>query len=166
MVNGEGEDNIVPSDERYGRIRNAKAVSARLIRTALKGVRQLSDPRRVRKSHRSSFSILVELDYDRVRLARHTSKQRSPVFRRGSEGKSGEGASSAGDEELHERAGIFWLTSKMSRDHSRRDSCGIRISSREFHSKMDSIARGVTDVVVGSGALFGVWETGKSIALK
>ncbi len=41
----------------------------------------------------------------------------------------------------------------MSRDHSRRDSCGSRISSRKFHSEKDPIARGVTDVVVGSGAL-------------
>jgi len=43
----------------------------------------------------------------------------------------------------------------MSHDHSRRDSCEIRLSSREFHSEIDSIARGVTAVVVGSGALLG-----------
>jgi hypothetical protein len=43
----------------------------------------------------------------------------------------------------------------MSHDHSRRDSCGVRISSRKFHSKVDKVARGVTAVVVGSGALLG-----------
>ena len=43
----------------------------------------------------------------------------------------------------------------MSHDHSRRDSCEIRISCREVHSKTDKVARSVTDVVVGSGALLG-----------
>jgi len=57
------------------------------------------------------------------------------------------------------------LTSKMSHDHSRRDSCDIRISSREFHSKLDSIARVVTAVVVGSGALFGAWCVGSSVLI-
>jgi len=60
------------------------------------------------------------------------------------------------------RIAIFLrLTSKMSHDHSRRDSCEIRISCREVHSKTDKVARGVTSPGVGSGALFGERRSGE-----
>src|SRR5437016_4426980 len=48
-------------------------------------------------------------------------------------------------------------TSKMSHDHSRHDSCGLRLYSRWIHSIVLSLARGMTAVVVGSGALFGLF---------
>src|SRR5437773_12068716 len=51
---------------------------------------------------------------------------------------------------------IFWLTSKMSHDHSRHDSCSLRLYSRWIHSLLLSLARGMTAVVVGSGALLGL----------
>src|SRR2546430_41526 len=49
----------------------------------------------------------------------------------------------------------FCLTSKMSHDHSRRDSCRLRLYSRWIHSIKLSLARGMTAMVVGSGALLG-----------
>jgi hypothetical protein len=44
-------------------------------------------------------------------------------------------------------------TSEMSHDHSRRDSCWIPFSFRNFHFDLLSVARGVTAVGVGSGDL-------------
>ena len=46
-------------------------------------------------------------------------------------------------------------TSKMSHAHGRHDSCSLRLLSPRFHSVFLSLARGMTDVGVGSGALFG-----------
>src|SRR5438034_1307233 len=47
-------------------------------------------------------------------------------------------------------------TSKMSHDRGRRDSCGIRLLIPWFHSIHRTLAGGVTDVGVGSGALLGL----------
>ncbi|SRR5260221_10670641 len=47
------------------------------------------------------------------------------------------------------------LTSKMSHDRGRRAACGMTIWIPWFHFNSRSIARGVTAVVVGSGALLG-----------
>src|SRR5438093_900008 len=44
----------------------------------------------------------------------------------------------------------------MSHDHSRHDSCRLRLLSRWLHSILLSLARGMTDVGVGSGALLGL----------
>src|SRR5438132_416589 len=52
---------------------------------------------------------------------------------------------------------FFCLTSKMSHDHSRHDSCRLRLYSRWIHSIVLSLARGMTDVGVGSGALLGLF---------
>ena len=46
----------------------------------------------------------------------------------------------------------------MSHAHGRRASCGLRLLCRRFHSIHRTLAGGVTDVGVGSGALLGVWE--------
>src|SRR5438128_2202801 len=46
-------------------------------------------------------------------------------------------------------------TSKMSHDHSRHDSCSLPLLNRWIHSIILSLARGMTAVVVGSGALLG-----------
>ena len=46
-------------------------------------------------------------------------------------------------------------TSKMSHDGSWRAACRITIRFRQFHFESLSVARGVTDPGVGSGALFG-----------
>src|SRR5438309_424263 len=43
----------------------------------------------------------------------------------------------------------------MSHAHGRRDSCSIRLMSRHLHSIRLSLAGGVTDMGVGSGALLG-----------
>src|SRR5205807_2433991 len=51
------------------------------------------------------------------------------------------------------------LTSKMSHDHSRHDSCRLPLYSRWIHSIPLSLARGMTAVVVGSGALLGLFHT-------
>src|SRR5205814_4056443 len=61
---------------------------------------------------------------------------------------------------------FFCLTSKMSHDHSRHDSCGLRLYSRWIHSIMLSLARGMTAVGVGSGALLALFslEVRRSIA--
>src|SRR5207247_11432148 len=60
---------------------------------------------------------------------------------------------------LHDALPIFcsWLTSKMSHDHSRHDSCRLRLYSRWIHSIVLSLARGMTAVVVGSGVLLGLF---------
>ena len=49
----------------------------------------------------------------------------------------------------------FWLTSKMSHAHGRHGSCGLRFRIQLLRSVLLSLAGGVTDVGVGSGALFG-----------
>src|SRR6059036_1263476 len=46
-------------------------------------------------------------------------------------------------------------TSKMSHDRGRRAACGMTIWTLGFHFEIREIARGVTAMVVGSGALFG-----------
>ena len=61
-------------------------------------------------------------------------------------------------------------TSKMSHAHGGHDSCGLRFGNRRFHSILPSLAGGMTDVGVGSGALFGAtqrWKTpeNKSVVL-
>src|SRR2546422_724012 len=61
--------------------------------------------------------------------------------------------SSAASYQMH----LFCPTSKMSHDHGRRDSCWLRLLSPWVHSIRLSLARGMTDVGVGSGALFGFW---------
>jgi hypothetical protein len=43
----------------------------------------------------------------------------------------------------------------MSHDDSRRAACDMTIGDPRFHSAVRKVARGVTDVGVGSGALFG-----------
>ena len=52
-----------------------------------------------------------------------------------------------------------WLllcrTSKLSHAHGGHDSCSLRFKIRLLHSIPLSLARGMTDVGVGSGALFG-----------
>src|SRR4051794_26550747 len=50
---------------------------------------------------------------------------------------------------------LFCLTSKMSHDHSRRGSCGLRLMILWLHSIQLWLAGDVTEVVVGSGALLG-----------
>src|SRR5438477_112550 len=55
---------------------------------------------------------------------------------------------------------VICLTSKMSHDHGRHDSCGLRLYSRWLHSILLSLARGMTAVVVGSGALLGLFHSG------
>ena len=50
----------------------------------------------------------------------------------------------------------FCLTSKLSHDHGRHDSCSLRLINTRFHSILPSLARGMTDVVVGCGALLGL----------
>src|SRR5205814_8318366 len=59
----------------------------------------------------------------------------------------------------------FCLTSKMSHDHSRHDSCRLRLYSRWVHSILLSLARGMTAVVVGSGALLGFLSEFDSVKL-
>src|SRR5437762_283422 len=49
------------------------------------------------------------------------------------------------------------LTSKMSHDHGRHDSCGFLLLAWLLHSIHPSLAGGVTDVGVGSGALLGLF---------
>ena len=49
------------------------------------------------------------------------------------------------------------LTSKMSHDGIWRAACLTTIPIPELHFEAPSIARGVTDVGVGSGALLGAW---------
>src|SRR5438105_2392830 len=46
----------------------------------------------------------------------------------------------------------------MSHDHGWRAACGISICILRLHLESLSIARGVTVVVVGSGALFGLFS--------
>jgi len=46
----------------------------------------------------------------------------------------------------------------MSHDGSGRAACGMTICGPRFHFVFGSLARGVTDPGVGSGALLGVWE--------
>jgi hypothetical protein len=53
----------------------------------------------------------------------------------------------------------FRPTSKMSHDRSRRAACFIPLRNPSFLSDFHSIARGVTAVGVGSGALFGFLVT-------
>src|SRR2546423_1581592 len=55
------------------------------------------------------------------------------------------------------RNNLFCLTSKMSHAHGRHDSCGLRLIILRFRLIHPSLAGGVTDVGVGSGALFGVF---------
>ena len=54
-----------------------------------------------------------------------------------------------------QRRARFCPTSKMSHDASGRDSCSMTIWILQIHSENPTIARGVTDRGVGSGALFG-----------
>ncbi len=49
----------------------------------------------------------------------------------------------------------FCRTSKMSHDRGRRAACGMTIWIMWFHIEIREIARGVTAMVVGSGALLG-----------
>jgi hypothetical protein len=51
--------------------------------------------------------------------------------------------------------GLFCRTSKMSHDGSWRAACSITIHFRCLHFETPSVARGVTDPDVGSGALLG-----------
>src|SRR5438067_34194 len=53
------------------------------------------------------------------------------------------------------RVCLYCRTSKMSHDHSRHESCRLQLYSRWIHSILLSLARGMTAVVVGSGALLG-----------
>ena len=48
---------------------------------------------------------------------------------------------------------VLRLTSEMSHDRGRRAACGMTILILGFHSEILKIARGVTAMVVGSGAL-------------
>ena len=50
---------------------------------------------------------------------------------------------------------FFRRTSKMSHDSGRRAACLTANLILEFHFEFPSVARGVTDTGVGSGALFG-----------
>jgi hypothetical protein len=50
---------------------------------------------------------------------------------------------------------ILRLTSKMSHARGRHDSCRLRFRNPLLHSTFPSLERGMTDVVVGSGALLG-----------
>src|SRR5688572_21424808 len=52
-------------------------------------------------------------------------------------------------------ARMFCLTSQMSHAGSWRAACGITTHILRLHFETPSIARGVTDPSVGSGALFG-----------
>ena len=52
---------------------------------------------------------------------------------------------------------LLWLTSKMSHDRGWRAACIVTIWILRFHSKMHEVARGVTAMVVGSGALLAAW---------
>src|SRR5436309_180274 len=52
---------------------------------------------------------------------------------------------------------IFCRTSKMSHDHSRRGSCSLRLMILRLHSIFLILAGDVTAVVVGSGALLGLF---------
>jgi len=45
----------------------------------------------------------------------------------------------------------------MSHGRGRRAACGVTISSRTFHWEIREEARGVTAMVVGSGALLGLF---------
>ena len=54
----------------------------------------------------------------------------------------------------------FWLTSEMSHAGSWRAACGVTIWILWFHFETTSIARGVTAMVVGSGALLGRLDSG------
>jgi hypothetical protein len=49
----------------------------------------------------------------------------------------------------------FWLTSKMSHDGIWRAACLNRNWTMNLHFEVHAVARGVTDVGVGSGALLG-----------
>ncbi len=46
-------------------------------------------------------------------------------------------------------------TSKMSHDQGWRAACGMTMWSLRFHFEVREVARGVTAMVVGSGALLG-----------
>jgi hypothetical protein len=49
----------------------------------------------------------------------------------------------------------------MSHDHGWRAACLVTIWILRFHSMMHEVARGVTAMVVGSGALLGRFMRGK-----
>ena len=53
------------------------------------------------------------------------------------------------------RPGVFCRTSKMSHGHSGHDSCVMSILGSPLQFEVGEIARGVTDVDVGSGVLLG-----------
>src|SRR5262245_27450421 len=48
----------------------------------------------------------------------------------------------------------------MSHDHGGHDLCNLRFQIPLLHFNFPSVARGMTDVGVGSGALFGSFSTG------
>src|SRR5438093_1526219 len=56
---------------------------------------------------------------------------------------------------------LFRPTSKMSHAHGRRACCGLRLLIPRFHPVLLSLARGMTDVGVGSGALLGSGKLGE-----
>ena len=49
-------------------------------------------------------------------------------------------------------------TSKMSHDHGRRAACRMTSWIVRLHLENREVARGVTDMVVGSGALLALWR--------
>ncbi len=62
---------------------------------------------------------------------------------------------------LH-RARIAGPTSEMSHDRGWRAACRTTIQFLWFHFEFHSIARGVTAMVVGSGALLGLFQSRRS----
>ena len=55
-------------------------------------------------------------------------------------------------------AKVYGLTSKMSHDRGWRAACIVTIWIPSFHSRTHEDARGVTAMVVGSGALLGIFQ--------
>jgi hypothetical protein len=65
---------------------------------------------------------------------------------------------------------VFCLTSKMSHDGIWRAACLVTIRTTQFRFETNEVARGVTDVGVGSGALLGglgaPWRRGPESRVK
>ena len=59
----------------------------------------------------------------------------------------------------------FCRTSQMSHGLSGRGSCLVRKLNPGLHFEKGTIARDMTDEDVGSGALFGVWDRSKTLAI-